>query len=53
MSIEVIALVHFSELTKDDINSTTPSIQSNEVFQSFYLTIADRIIPLPMHTESI
>ena len=33
MSIEGIALGHFSELTKDDINSTTPSSQSNELFQ--------------------
>ena len=34
MSIEGIALEHFSALPNDDINSTTPSRQNHAVFQS-------------------
>ena len=35
MSIEVIALEHFSALPKADSNTTTPSRQHHAVFQSF------------------
>ena len=35
MSIEVIALEHFSALPKADINSTTPSRQRHAVFHYF------------------
>ena len=35
MSIEGIALEHFSTIPTADINSTTQSRQSNEVFHSF------------------
>ena len=35
MSIEGIALEHFSALPKADINSTTPSHQRHAVFHSF------------------
>ena len=35
MSIEVIALEHFSALPKADINTTTPSCQRHVVFHSF------------------
>ena len=35
MSIEGIALGHFSELPKADNNSTTPSHQRHAVFHSF------------------
>ena len=35
MSIEDIALEHYSELPKEDINSTTPSRQSHTVFNYF------------------
>ena len=34
MSIEGIALEHFSAVTKTDINSTTPSRQLHAVFHS-------------------
>ena len=34
MSVEVIALEHFSALPKADINSTTPSSQRHAVFHS-------------------
>ena len=35
MSIEVIALEHFSVVPKTDINSTTPSSQRHALFHSF------------------
>ena len=35
MSIKGIALENFSEVPKADINSTTPSRQSHEVFHYF------------------
>ena len=35
MSIEGIALEHFSSLPKADINTTTPSRQRHAVFHSF------------------
>ena len=35
VSIEVIALEHFSALPKVDINSATPSRQNHAVFRSF------------------
>ena len=35
MSIEGIVLEHFSEFTKTDINSTTPSRQLHAVFHYF------------------
>ena len=35
MSIDGIALEHFSALIKSDINSTTPSRQRHAVFNSF------------------
>ena len=33
--IEVISLEHFSAVPQADINSSTPSIRSHEVFHSF------------------
>ena len=53
VSIEGIVLEHFSALPKADINTTTPSCQRHAVFNSFYLMIAKRMLPLLIHTESV
>ena len=53
VSVEVIALEHFSVLPKEDINSTTLSRQRHTLIQSFYLMIANRILPLLMNTEIV
>ena len=53
VSIEGIALEHFSELPKDDINSTTPSRQRHAVFHSFYLKISNRMTPILLQTSSV
>ena len=50
VSIEGIALEHFSAAPQADINSTTPSRLRHAVFHSFYLTIANRMLPLLLHT---
>ena len=46
VSLEGIALEHFSAAPQADINSTTPSRQSHAVFHYFYLTIENRMLPL-------
>ena len=53
LSIEVILLEHLSALPKTDIISTTPSHQRHAVFHSFYLKIANRMLPLLLHTAKI
>ena len=50
VSIEGIALEHFSAAPKPDIKSSTISRQRHKVFHSFYLTIANRMLPLLQHT---
>ena len=50
VSIEGISLEHFSELPKDDINSTTPPRQCHAVFKYFYLMIENKILPVLLHT---
>ena len=53
VSIEGISLEHFSVLPKADINSTTPSRQHHKVFNYFYLTIANMMLPLLLHTSRV
>ena len=52
VSIEGIALEHFSAVTQTNLNSTTPSRQRHAVFQYFYLMIANIMLPLIMHTAN-
>ena len=52
MSIEGIALEHFSALQKTDINLTTPSLQRHAVFHSFYLMTENMMLPILMHTTN-
>ena len=53
MSIEGIALENFTAFPKADINSTTPSHQPRAVLHSFYLMIANRMLPLLLHTANV
>ena len=53
VSIEVSALENFSAVPQTNINSTTPSRQCHAVFHFFYLMIANRILPLLLHTLSV
>ena len=53
MSIEGIALEHFSEVPKTDINSTTPSRQRHAVFYLFYLMILNRMLQLLLHAAKV
>ena len=50
VSIEGIALEHFSAAPQSDINSSSLPRPRNAVFHSFYLMIANSIQPLPLHT---
>ena len=50
VSIEGIALEHFSAAPKTDINSSTLSHPRHAVFHYFYLMIANRMLPLQLHT---
>ena len=52
VSIEGIALEHFSAAPQTDINSSTISRPRHAVFHSFYLMIANMILPLLLHTEN-
>ena len=52
VSIEGIALEHFSELPKADINSTTTSRQRHAGF-FLNLIIANKMLPLIMHKSII
>ena len=52
MSIEGIALEHFSAAPQSDINSSSLPCPRHAVFHSFYLIIANRMHPLPLHTEN-
>ena len=53
VSIEGIVLEHFSALSNVYINSTTPPCQCHTVFHSFYLTIANNILPLLLQTSIV
>ena len=53
VSIEGIALEHFSAAPQADINSTSPSRPRHVVFHSFYLMIANRMLPLLLHTANV
>ena len=53
MYIEGISLEYFSAVPKIDNNSTTPSRQRHAVFHCFYMTIANRMLLLPLHTAKI
>ena len=52
VSIEGIVLEHFITVPQADNNLSTLSRQCHAVFHSFYLTIANRILPLPPHTAN-
>ena len=51
VSIEGIALGHFSALPQKNLNSTTPSHQHHAVFHCFYLMIENMMLLLILHTE--
>ena len=53
VSIEVIALEHFSGLPKTGINASTKSCQGHAVFHNFFQMIENKMIPLLLHTASI
>ena len=53
VSIEDIVLEHFSAAPQEDINSNTPPHQLNAVFHYFYLTIANRMLPLLLQTSNV
>ena len=53
VSIEVIALENFSAVPQADINSSTLSRQRHAVFHYFYLKIANRMLPLLLHTANV
>ena len=52
VSIEGIALEHFSAAPHADIMSSTLSRPRYAVFHSFYLMIENRMPPLPLHTSN-
>ena len=52
VSIEGIALEHFSAAPQADINSSTLSRPRHAVFHSFYLTIANKMLLLLLHTQN-
>ena len=53
VSLEGIALEHFSALAQECINSTTISHQRHAVFHFLYVTIANRVLVLLLHTSSV
>ena len=53
VSIEGIALEHFSAAPQADINSSTLPRPRHAVFHSFYLTISNRMLILLLHTANI
>ena len=52
VSIEGIALEHFSAVPQTDIKSTKIQRPRHAVFHSFYLLIANRMLPLLLHTAN-
>ena len=52
VSMEDIALEHFSAAPQADINSTTPSRPLHAAFHYFYLTIANRMMILLQYTAN-
>ena len=52
MSIEGLALEHFSAAPQEDINSTTSSRPRHSVFHFFNLTISNSMVPLLLHTAN-
>ena len=52
MYIEGIALENISAVPQADINSSKISNQRHAVFHSFYMTIANRMLPLLPHTAN-
>ena len=52
VSVEGIALEHFSAAPQEAINSTTPSRPHHAVFRSFYVTIANRVLLLLQKTAN-
>ena len=52
VSIDGIALEHFSASPQEDINSTIPSRPRHAVFHYFYLTIANMMMSLLLHTAN-
>ena len=53
VSIEGILLEHFSAAPQADKNSSTPSRPQHAVFHSFYLMIANSMLPLLLHTTNV
>ena len=52
MSIEGIVLEHFSAAPKSDINSSSLHVLGVQYFTLFFMMIANRIPPLPLHTSN-
>ena len=53
MSIEGIALEHFSELPQTEIKASTKSCTRHAVFHYFCRMIANNMLPLQLHTEKV
>ena len=53
MSIESIVLENVSALPQTNFNSTTPSRQCHAVFNYFYWMIANKMLPLLLHTARV
>ena len=51
VSIEGIALKHYSTLTNSGINSSTKSFPRHAAFHSFFQMIENKILPILLHTE--
>ena len=53
MSIEGIALEYFSELPQKLINASTEPCPRHAVFHIFFQTIANKMLPLLLHTAIV
>ena len=53
VSIDVIELEHFSELKQTEINSSTKPCTQHAVFHFFCQMIANKMLPLLLHTENV
>ena len=53
VSIEGIPLKYFSSLPQTNINSTIPSRQRHALFHYIFMVIANKIMPILLHTTSV
>ena len=53
LSIEGITLEHFSVLPQIEINSSTKLCPRHAVFHSVFWVIANKMLPLLLHTENV